>query len=80
MRKALAKKIGYPLQDLIKHTAILKTRNFLMESQYWDEDKIKKYQLNKIQKLVHHAYINVPYYNKLFNLSIVAQCWYYTRA
>ena len=44
----------------------MKTLKFLQESQYWDEDRIKTYQLKKIKKLVSHSYTNIPYYKKLF--------------
>lgn len=41
--------------------------NFLKESQYWSQEKIKKYQFNKLRQLIKHSYENVPYYKKLLN-------------
>ena len=66
MRKFVASHIGHPLQDRIKKTKILKKRDFLMESQFWNEDRIKEYQLKKIINLVKYAYNYVPYYHQLF--------------
>jgi len=66
MRNYIARKIGYPTQDIVKKTNILKTLPFLKESQYWSEEKLKVYQMTKIQKLVYYVYNNIPYYQKLF--------------
>lgn len=66
-RKALAKSIGYPLQDFFRNTDILEKLTFLKESQYWDYEKTKDYQSHKLRKLVEHAYKNVPYYKELFD-------------
>ena len=66
MRKQIAKIIGYPLHDFVKHTKILSTLSYLMESQYWDNERILNLQINKIKKLVNHAFNNVPYYRHLF--------------
>ena len=43
-----------------------KTLDFLLKSQHWDEDKLKEYQLNELQRLLKHCYNNVPYYNQMF--------------
>lgn len=66
MRKFIAKKIGYPIQDLLKGTSINSTGKFLEESQYWDSEKIIEYQFKKFKKLLSYAYENVPYYSDLF--------------
>lgn len=66
MRRFIAKSIGYPLQDLIRKTNIFEILIFLRKSQYWDEEKIRDYQLKKIKMLIAHAYRNVPYYESLF--------------
>jgi phenylacetate-CoA ligase len=67
MRKFIAKKIGYPIQDVVKGTRILPTMDFLRLSQHWDEDKLNDYRLKKLINLVKYAYDNVPYYQNLFN-------------
>lgn len=45
----------------------LKTYSFLKKSQFWSREKIKKYQLEQLKKLLIHSYENVPYYHKLFD-------------
>jgi phenylacetate-CoA ligase len=40
---------------------------FLKKSQYWDENRLRKYQFQKIRKLLIETYENVPYYNKFYN-------------
>lgn len=67
MRKSIAKHFGYPLQDFIKGTDILGIRDFLIESQYWEKEKIEEYQFSKLKKLIQHAYLTVSYYKDLFN-------------
>lgn len=66
IRRFLADNISLPLQDRINHTSILKTRDHLLQTQYWDESEIEKYQLKKIKLLVEHASNHVPYYRELF--------------
>jgi phenylacetate-CoA ligase len=68
-RKALAQRIGFPLQDFYTNTRIIDTRRFLMESQYWDKERIEEYRLLKLKSLVQHAYINVPFYRKKFDMT-----------
>lgn len=41
--------------------------DFLKESQWWDENKLKEYQLENLKSTIINAYENVPYYTKLFN-------------
>jgi len=43
------------------------TLNLLKESQFWDEEKLKKYQWNKLKNIVEYSYAHVPYYKKLFD-------------
>ena len=40
---------------------------FLKESQYWSRDRHLSYQLSEAQKLIAHAYANVPYYHQLLD-------------
>lgn len=39
---------------------------FLLKSQYWNIDQIKAYQWDKLQKIIRHAFSNVPYYRNIF--------------
>ena len=43
------------------------TYNFLQESQWWSKEKLEEYQMRELEKLLKHAYENVPYYRRLFN-------------
>jgi len=40
---------------------------FLQKSQWWSEEQLEAYQLRQLNKLLTHAYNNVPYYAKVFN-------------
>jgi phenylacetate-CoA ligase len=42
------------------------TYNFLQESQWWSAEKLKKYQLLQLKRLLYHSYENVPYYRMIF--------------
>lgn len=53
---------------LVKNSLTFKrTYDFLKESQYWSADQLEEYQLQQLNKLVIHAYQNVPYYERVFN-------------
>ena len=67
MRKSIARNFGYPLQDFIRRTSIIKTLDFLRESQYWDEDRMEAYRIGKLRELIEFSSRNVPYYERLFN-------------
>ena len=43
-----------------------KTLDFLLESQCWDDDKLKEYQKEELRKLLTHCYNNVSYYRDIF--------------
>ena len=66
LNKLIAKRIGFPVQDLVKGTKILEKLDFLRESQYWDEERIYEYQLKKLKDIVSYSKGNVPYYEDLF--------------
>ncbi len=62
----LSERIILPTSDIALGLSIRKTLDFLFKSQYWQRQQIDDYQNMKLQKLVRHAYTNVPYYNSLF--------------
>lgn len=66
MRKLIAKHIGYPFQDFMNGTSVLRTRDFLTESQFWPVDQMQSYQFEKFQKLLNHAWTNIPFYQKFY--------------
>ena len=45
----------------------LHTYLFLKESHHWSKERLERYQLQQIKKLIHHAYNHVPYYKKVFD-------------
>ena len=67
IRKVIARNIGYPLQDFMRGTSIIKTLGLLRASQYWDESTLDEYRIGKLKKLVEFSSRNVPYYEKLFS-------------
>jgi len=66
MNRLIAKYIGYPLQDIVKGTSIIKELEFLKRSQFWSTKEIYDYQLLKLKKLIDYSKANVPYYTDLF--------------
>jgi len=43
------------------------TYNFLQESQWWSREQLEEYQMRQLEKLLNHAYENVPYYRRVFD-------------
>ena len=43
------------------------TYYFLQESQWWSWEELRDYQMQQLEKLLKHAYENVPYYRKVFD-------------
>lgn len=57
-----------PIYSRLKYNHVFnKQLNFLMESQWWTKEQIEEYQTTQLQKLINHAYKNVPYYTKVFD-------------
>lgn len=54
----------HPLWD---HPEFVRYLKWLEESQWWSKQEYEAYQLEKLQKLVKHAYENVPYYRRVFD-------------
>lgn len=46
---------------------LLEMKRFIDEAQWWETEKIKKWQLNKIKEIVKYAYENVVGYKQLYN-------------
>jgi len=66
VKSFIAKKISYPLQDVVNGTSILATLKELNKSQFWPLEKQQEYQFEKFLRLLHHSVENVPYYRDLF--------------
>ncbi|MEW6534386.1 MAG: hypothetical protein AB1454_02060 [Candidatus Auribacterota bacterium] len=59
--------IDFKLRDFFYPLPILTLRRFMEKSQYFPEDQLRDYQLERLQLIVRHAYNNVPYYRDLWN-------------
>ena len=46
---------------------IMGKQKFLAESQYWELDRIREFQLNRLKELVKIAYNNTPYYKEKYD-------------
>lgn len=66
MRGVFSRQIGIRFRDYIKQTEIRETLKFLELSQFWESDRIEKYQFEKLLKLIVFASKKVPYYRDLF--------------
>jgi phenylacetate-CoA ligase len=77
--KRLKKKIPYPMKQGLKYLygvlplslrygrEFSKTYAFLQKSQWWNKEQLENYQMRELEKLLNHAYENVPYYRKIFD-------------
>ncbi|HPG38221.1 MAG TPA: phenylacetate--CoA ligase family protein [bacterium] len=61
-----SEKIILPTSDFLLGNSIAKNFKFLEESQWWSREEIDNWQNINLQKLIKHAYTNVPYYHNLF--------------
>ncbi len=43
------------------------THALLQRSQWWSREQLEEYQLQQLDKLLNHAYENVPYYTNIFD-------------
>jgi len=62
----LTRNILLPLSDLITGQSIFKCLTFLEKSQFWTRGQLDEYQNSKLRDLIHHAYVNVPFYREIF--------------
>jgi phenylacetate-CoA ligase len=47
--------------------AFWKTYRLLKKSQWWTKEQLEEYQMNRLSRLLRHAYENVPYYRRVFD-------------
>jgi phenylacetate-CoA ligase len=50
----------------ISERRALRILEFLRKTQFWDYEELRRYQFAKLQRLLDHAYLHVPYYRNLF--------------
>lgn len=58
------KLIKHPLWE---HPEFIRYLEWLETTQWWSKEEFAKYQDEKLQRLVRHAYENVPYYRRVFD-------------
>ena len=58
---------GKSLQTLMHYKVLRDTYKFLKKSQWWSKELLEKHQMQELNKLLNHAYENVPYYTKVFD-------------
>jgi len=39
---------------------------FLLESQWWDQERLELFQIQKLKEILNHAFSNIPHYRKIF--------------
>jgi phenylacetate-CoA ligase len=54
------------ISDLLLNRSISANFKLLQSSQWWTEEELRIHQEEKLERLIYHAYHNVPYYNDLF--------------
>ena len=76
---SLKKRIPHPLRQYLRYLkrfipppvrygkVFRDTYRFLRESQWWSKEKLEEYQMRQLERLLKHAYENVPYYRRVFD-------------
>lgn len=59
--------VEFKIRDFLYPLSILKLRAFFEKSQWFQEEKLQEYQLERLKLILSHAYQNVPYYRNLFD-------------
>ena len=53
-------------EKVLKHRKMLDYRAFLEKSQWWPSDDLRRYQKDALDRLLSHAFQNVPYWQETF--------------
>lgn len=67
MNPWLIRHIIYPIGARSTRPGVLRKLRYLETSQSWPLDRLCALQCEKLQRLVQHAYLHVPYYRHLFD-------------
>jgi phenylacetate-CoA ligase len=63
-----ARYIYASIPDYIRYGKIYRNQyKFLKESQWWTKEQHEEYQMVQLNRLLEHAYKNVPYYTRVFD-------------
>lgn len=63
----MLRELTYKVGILVRNKRIFDMYRFLMNSQYWDINRLQEYQLEKIKEIVIHAYENSKYYRQKYD-------------
>jgi len=66
-RNQITEKLFFPLSDIVLGSSVSNQLKFLQNSQHWTRNQIDDYQNQRLRKLIHHSYENVPFYRELFD-------------
>ncbi|MFW6103336.1 MAG: phenylacetate--CoA ligase family protein, partial [Chloroflexota bacterium] len=61
----LARHVLAPAYDLVRGAHTMQCLRELEESQWWPLERILELQSRRLQRLVEHAYVRVPYYRRV---------------
>lgn len=53
-------------ETTIKHRNMIEYRSFLEQSQWWTPEQLRQHQWESVQRLLNHAFANVPYWQDTF--------------
>ena len=67
MYSTLARYVLYPVGEAFLRTSVVRYLKILEESQWWPWEQLREWQDEKLRSLVKHAYLNVPYYRRIFD-------------
>jgi len=65
-RKGARKFLSLLPPNLRMPPAYHRIKKFLREAEYWESEKIKSYQLQRLKEIISYAYTNVPGYRQLY--------------
>ncbi|MFA5275755.1 MAG: hypothetical protein WC417_02550 [Candidatus Omnitrophota bacterium] len=65
--------VEFRIEDFVYPFSTLRLHSLLEKSQWFNEDELTAYQMERLEIILKHAYENVPYYRKLFNDSGVGR-------
>jgi len=66
MYSSILNYIVLPLGEFLRGTNVLGHLKQLEQSQWWTSAQIRQLQQEKLERLLYHAYENVPYYRRVF--------------
>jgi phenylacetate-CoA ligase len=65
----LVSSLLFPLHERLKGHSTVAVRRELEKTQWWSPERLRELQLQRLQALLRHAQVEVPYYRRLFGES-----------